>query len=104
MGLLQSIREGKYDENLDSIAAAVMARKKVMGYRLFDELEVGDEVVFLNTVRPTYLRGEKGKVTGFRRSKILIQLARPSGRFMGGIVAHPQSIKKVVTHEAEANG
>jgi hypothetical protein len=70
MGLIENIESGKYDAHLDRIIRACRARQADRIYNL----SVGDRVKFTNTVRPTWLRGQPGTITSWRRSRLIVRL------------------------------
>lgn len=96
MGLLTNIRDGKYDEHLDRILQVVIERRKELASDRYFELQIGDRVKFVRTIRPTYLAGAHATVVGKKVKKVLVRLDSPVGRFgMGDIRCSPGQIEKL---------
>lgn len=95
MGLLTSIRQGKYDAHLDQIADALAARKRIIAANRFYELKVGDRVRFVDKIRPTYLSGVEATVVGKKVKKVIVRLDAPVGRFRGDIYCLAHLIEPV---------
>jgi hypothetical protein len=93
MGVLQSIREGKYDRLLTQITMAVADRKIA---RLVD-LHVGSKVRISRQARPAYIAGRIGTIKEFRRSRILVILdnGAEGTRFARGILCRPEGLEPV---------
>jgi hypothetical protein len=51
-------------------------------------LEVGDRVRFTN-IKPKYMIGEQGTVTGFASTRVVVKLDRPVGKFSGNDLRVP---------------
>lgn len=85
MSILREIRNGLHDEFLQEIQEEVVRRRQVLGRMQFAELAVGSRVRFVQTIRPTYLRGMEATVVGKKVSKLMVRLDRPVGRFRGDI-------------------
>jgi hypothetical protein len=51
-------------------------------------LEIGDTVRFTN-IRPKYMIGEIGKISGWRGTKIEVQLQHSIGKFRNGTILVP---------------
>lgn len=86
-GLIENIRNGKYDASLDRIIQACRERQEERIY----SLSVGDRVRWSNRVRPTWLRGQTGKIVGWRRSRLLVQMDNGQQ-----IIAHAAGLQPVV--------
>lgn len=93
MGLLQSIRDGKYDGDLDRIAAALKQRREMIAADRFYTLKVGDQVRFVSTIRPTYLAGVQAEVVGKKVKKLIVRPTTPVGRFRGDITCTPSLVE-----------
>lgn len=93
MGVLTSIREGKYDKILAQITMAVADRKIA---RLAN-LHVGSKVRISRQARPAYIAGRIGTIKEFRRSRILVILdnGAEGTRFARGIICRPESLEPV---------
>lgn len=96
MGLLTSIREGKYDNDLERIVRAIQQRRQIISANRFYELKIGQEVQFVSTIRPTYLAGVRCKVVGKKVKKIIVRPVSPVGRFRGDITCSPALVELVV--------
>lgn len=97
MSTYMDIRKGVYDEELEEIQEALVARKKTLAARRFDKLEVGARVRFVQTTRPTYLRGVEGTISGKKINRLMVRLDHPTGRFRGEIRTHPALLEEVTT-------
>ena len=71
--MINDIKQGKYDEQLDMIVQAVKARKEALQPQIW-EFEVGDLVVLNENTRPKYLQGKTAKVVKINRSKIVVNI------------------------------
>lgn len=93
MGVLQSIRDGKYDSILGRITQEVADRKIA---RLAD-LHVGSKVRLSRQARPAYIAGRIGTIKEFRRSRILVVLdnGAEGTRFARGVLCRPESLEPV---------
>jgi len=79
--VLAAIAIGAHDDRIEEIADAVRDRIKKLAKLRFDELEVGDEVVFNGKARPKYLQGARARVTKKKQSKVVVELYERQGRF-----------------------
>lgn len=80
----KSIMLGEYDEYLDQIENAVKLRRKDKAPRIW-EFSVGDKVRYNSETNPKYLRGATGTIVRVNRTKVVIHLDQPVGRFQGNI-------------------
>jgi hypothetical protein len=71
--MIDDIKQGKYDNDLDTIAKAVQARKQALLPQIW-EFSVGDLVRLNEQTRPKYLQGKTAKVVKVNRSKIVIDI------------------------------
>ena len=87
--IIESIISGDQDDDLSKLIEVIRTRqsdiKDKEARMLRFTLKVGDTVIFNDTCKPTYLRGEKAIVKKFRTKKIEVDLLRPRGRFYKGI-------------------
>src|SRR6185503_3301283 len=97
MSILKDIRNGLHDEFLEEIQREVQQRRQVLGRMQFAGLAVGSRVRFIQTIRPTYLRGMEATVVGKKVSKLVVRLASPVGRFRGDIRV-PAALIEPVEH------
>ena len=84
---------GDVDEFLDSIILAVQQRRKDMAPKIW-EYRVGDAVKLVNT-NPKYLNGVTATVRKINRTKVVIDLDKPQGRFYNNISVPLTMIEKV---------
>ncbi len=61
-----------------------------------NSVAVGDSVVFNSTVRPKYLIGAEAIVKEKNRTRIVVVLKKPVGRFGGGRIVTALSIIDLV--------
>ena len=87
-----AIYGGEVDTELDEITDAIQGRKEMLNNAKARTLNVGDRIRFNNSVRPRYLAGSEGVVTGWKRTKIQIRPDDALGRFHGGDINCPVSI------------
>lgn len=99
--LLGKIVLGEYDADLDRIANAITERRKVLDRKTRLALKVGDRVMFSSRVKPRYMHGMTGTVTGFLDKRIQVELDHPLGRFRGTLRC-PVSILEKVRAQVEA--
>lgn len=90
--VLRLISKGELDSILDQMAQAIIYRKRIVGYERAKSLKPGDRVRFVQTARPTYLRGLEGTVQGFRNTRVMVMLDFPVGRFSRGPLRCPVAI------------
>lgn len=89
------IEYGALDSELADIARAVKSRQEALrSTRTVMDFPLGASVMINDYCGTQYLRGEKATVTGRKRTKLVIQLDRPSGRFVKLVdgVAHSVDI------------
>ena len=91
--IMLSIMTGEQDEWLDNIAALVHNRKRDMAPKIW-EYQVGDRVRFVNA-HPKYLNGHTATVKKINRTKVVIDLDMPQGRFYTNITTPLTMIEKV---------
>jgi hypothetical protein len=77
------IMNGDLDEYLDALDAAIRERKHSMAPKIW-EFQVGDRVRLKNA-NPKYLNGQTATVKKINRTKVVIDLDNPSGRFYTNI-------------------
>lgn len=88
------IIKGDFDEYLDNLATAIQQRKSDKAPKARD-FKVGDEVRYIDGVRPLYLAGVTGKIVAIRRTKVTVGLDKPVGRFSGRVVTPTNLIERV---------
>ena len=91
--LLDAIAEGQLDDHLESIAAAVEARRHLLDMidssHMFATLCLGDRVRIGPRVSPRYLAGLDGTVVELDDRAATVHLDFPVGRFESGRVRCP---------------
>lgn len=99
MSIVKDILAGFHDDELDAIRTALSERRKMVrkadAIVNMSEISVGD-TVRLKDIRPKDANGELGKVTSKRRTKLVVELLRPVGRFGVGPVIVPASCVELV--------
>lgn len=71
--MIDDIKQGKYDKQLDMIVQAAKARKEALQPQIW-EFSIGDIVRLNEQTRPKYLQGKTAKVVKVNRSKIVIDI------------------------------
>jgi len=82
--VVQSIREGQYDQDLRSIQHALHERKAQLTMRLAVTLQRGDKVRIVSG-RPQYIVGATATVTDVMQKYCRIDLDQPAGNYHRGI-------------------
>ena len=91
--MISNIKSGEYDGQLDMILAAVKARKDALKPQIW-EFRIGDRVKMINA-NPTYLNGAMATVKKVNRTKVVIDLDTPTGRFSRNIVTPLGMLEKI---------
>ena len=84
---------GAFDDYLDGMIQAIQTRKKEKAPKVW-EFRVGDRIKMINT-NPKYLNGALGTVKKINRTKVVIDLDNPQGRFYTNITTPLTMIEKV---------
>jgi len=84
---------GQMDKYLDGMIQTIQMRKKDMAPKVW-EFQVGDRVRMKNT-NPKYLNGAMATVRKVNRTKIVIDLDSPQGRFSKNISTPLSMVEKV---------
>jgi len=91
--LVGLIATGALDEYLGTLQAAITQRHRdrhrTASNQAAARLQVGDRVMLTHDVRPLYLHGATGTVTGWASQNVIIQLDNPTGRFTTGQLRCP---------------
>jgi hypothetical protein len=58
----------------------------------FENLEVGDTITISDQARPKYLCGHTGTITKKNRTRVVVDLDKPVGRYSTGITCPPSLI------------
>jgi ribosomal protein L21E len=80
--LMLLIQAGTFDASLNDIQDAIENRlKEIRVTRTVDQYGVGDTVIFNDLTGTKYVQGHTAKVVGKSRTKLLVKLETPVGRF-----------------------
>lgn len=84
---------GELDRQLPALQAAISRRwvelRRDATHQAAAQLRVGDRVRIVHGVRPQYLQGATGTVTGWSGQSAVVQLDMPVGRYRTGEVRCP---------------
>ncbi len=87
------IASGGLDLHLSVLTAAIADRRRhvaeAASIRALASVSVGDRVRIGRAIRPLYLQGSTGTVTGWSGQSVVVQLDFPIGRFTTGEVRCP---------------
>ena len=80
--LIQDIKSGTLDSDLDSIKQAVEERIKLSrAGRTLKDFPIGAKIRLNEKVSPQYMIGKTGTVVGHKLKKVVITIDKPEGRF-----------------------
>jgi len=80
--LLTQIEMGEYDADLTKISSAVEERlTKVRSSKTVKDFGIGDKIKFNSLCGTRYLIGHTGRIVGMKRTKLVVTLDKPTGRF-----------------------
>lgn len=88
-----TILSGEADEFLDSIVKAVKIRKDALKPQIW-EFQVGDKVKIINA-NPKYLNGSTAVIKKVNRTKVVIDLDTPNGKFSSNITTPLGMLEKI---------
>ena len=98
-GLVGFIATGALDEHLGVISRAVVERRRHLlrreSIRAMGSVDVGDRVRLGADIRPMYLRGRTGTVTGWTGRNVVVLLDVPVGRYGGELRCPPLALEVV---------
>jgi len=86
--IIQAINEGKLDTHISEIAAALDTRRSNLDLSSF---HVGDTVIFNTNCGTRYLVGSTAKVVDTKKTKVVVELHTPQGRFVKYVNGVPVS-------------
>lgn len=89
-----SILTGEFDDHLQLLVDDLQDRKRRLAPKATD-FSVGDTVKYVATARPKYLAGSTGVVTKINRTKVVVKIDTPVGKFAGNITTPTALIEKV---------
>ena len=87
------VLSGQMDEYLDGMIQTINLRKKDMAPKIW-EFQTGDKVRLVNA-NPKYLNGATATIRKVNRTKVVIDLDTPQGRFSRGITTPLSMLEKV---------
>ena len=77
-----AIESGELDKDLGTLSTLVTTRlDSIRATKSTTDFGIGDKVRFNSHCGTRYLVGETARVTGLKRTKIVVQLEKPQGRF-----------------------
>jgi hypothetical protein len=77
-----AIMSGELDANLGKLSTTLEARlSEVRATKTATDFGIGDKVRFNNSCGTRYLVGHTAQVVGMKRTKIVVKLDNPMGRF-----------------------
>jgi hypothetical protein len=91
--MISNIKSGEFDDQLDMILAAVKARKNALKPQIW-EFQIGDKVKIINA-NPKYLNGSTATITKVNRTKVVIDLDTPAGKFSRNITTPLGMLEKI---------
>lgn len=98
-GLVGFIATGALDEHLGVISRALVERRRHLlrreSIRAMGTVDVGDTVRLGPDLRPMYLRGRTGTVTGWTGRNVVVQLDVPVRRYGREVRCPPLALEVV---------
>lgn len=87
------ITTGTLDAHLGTLQAAISKRhqdrRREASNQAAAQFQVGDRVTLANGIRPLYLQGATGTITGWALQNAIVHLDHPTGRSPGGEIRCP---------------
>ncbi len=87
------ITTGTLDAHLGTLQAAISKRhqdrRRDASNQAAAQFQIGDRVALTEGIRPLYLQGATGTVTGWAHHNAIVHLDHPTGRFPGGEIRCP---------------
>lgn len=85
----EAIIAGYFDDKIETLLQTVRLRRdeidSLAAFKKKHALKIGQPVWFNERTRPTYLQGVKAIVDDINRTRIVVRLDQPTGRFRGKI-------------------
>lgn len=76
------ILAGELDDKLGALKTAIETRQaQIRATAKPTDFGIGDKVVFNNSCGTRYLVGHTATITGMKRTKVVVKLDKPMGRF-----------------------
>lgn len=80
--LIDEIKSGKHDADLAALASEIKDRlNAVRSTRTTTDFMVGDKIIFNDYAGTKYIVGHTGVVVGKKKTKVVVSLDNPVGRF-----------------------
>lgn len=92
--VLTNIVLGKFDGDLDRIITAANSRRKTVGEAKIYSFSVGDRVKYNQLTKPKYLVGAIGTIKQINRTKVVVDLDSPAGKFSKNVITPTSLIEK----------
>ena len=94
--MINDIKSGKYDDDLDMIIQAIKIRKDALLPQIW-EFAIGDIVRFNGSTRPKSLQGKTARVVKINRSKIVVKIddMAPFSKYAGNVTVPLSLVEKV---------
>jgi hypothetical protein len=80
----QALLSGSLDAHLDEMSRIIKVRQEINAPQVWDFIE-GQTIQFNNRVNPKYLRGAEAVVKKINRTRVVVDLVEPRGRFSKNI-------------------
>jgi hypothetical protein len=77
--ILAELASGRLDKDLASLTTAINERRGAMDQEAFG---LGDKVIFNSQCGTRYIVGHTATVVGMKRTKVVVKLDTPIGRFV----------------------
>ena len=90
---IKSLNRGEFDNDLADMLFFLQERKKNIAPKAW-EFQVGERVVLNENVNPKYLHGANATIRKINRTKVVIDLDHPQGRFHKGITTPTSMLSK----------
>lgn len=91
--LVELIAAGAFDGHLATLEAAISRRQRdhyrAATHQAATDLQIGDRVRLTGDMRPLYLQGATGTITGWAHTNAVVELDNPTGRFTHGQIRCP---------------
>lgn len=89
---LYNISAGILDGDLHELRTAIDKRlSEIRASKTVDDFGIGDKVVFNASCGTRYLVGHNATIVGMKRTKVVVKLEKPTGRFVRHTPAGPVS-------------
>ena len=81
--VLEELSSGTFDKDINTLADAVKARlDKVRKNKTITDYSIGDRVKFNELTGTRYMVGQYATIVSKNRTKLVVRLETPTGRFM----------------------